>query len=1304
MNYKKSAMVLFLQKSNQTIDSKVIIDILESDISESIKNMVMSFEVKFDDVEDRKHYIEVILNYLVSISKSAKYSILSEEPTQNVNVDVIYENILELVCKCNYYYEETYLHFEKYSISTHEWGGKIKKQFKKIYHPAQRKAYLRGLSSNLERTRDSSFKLIQELKLKLDDDEFFEIAKMFKSKRSEIRINACTLFKDASAETILKCVKYLLEQTKEDLKSGGLSIVVDNLDKVKNECGFEDVYHLVKNSNVSSEYETLKNMILGTEQVKVETLNEIVYDAPKLKYDKGLVKKIVNFDTSKIEAIIVRLFNVFTSHKGEEVEIINYDGSRNIYTIGTNVGCTLYLNKFNNESKIIFQDEFFDVLKEFSYEEARLLQMYFEILTNLVKEENLESERVKYFMKKGYLAKAPKNTTIYKSSNVFQHDNDNDIACYIFKIVIKEYIQCFEKRDESNELKIKFNEIVFNWYAFAIEKFTKKFRMLPSCFYHTALSSRGHTIRTTVLNPKFVVKSPFLDDIIFDKYYASDVLKNLLSLNQYAPSDVPTLKYIELLGYGIDEEFIINKFIDDKFIIYDEHYKNRQVVSLSKILTNWGKREDEYSVDKNVCMRIYNKCVDIMLDAEFKRSDSEAKYSKVLSKCSVFYGTRNFLKAVDKMKKNDFLCIYSWSGSSGIKEICSKIVRNSRCEDDLTQEQFNNLVKEYNISEKKLLEACMYNKNYIKFGSKYLNINGLEKTIYYFIAHGLSDTYGSNIEEIKKNIRRYSDFEIEDFIDGKMDVKWFNEVRCELSTENYKKVYDASKFIMDTTKRKRAQYFADAVTGNLKKSEVLDKINDKRNQDMLLCYGLIPLGNDRDGEVVERYQRLQNFIKESNQFGAQRKVTETKRANIAIANLATTYGMEANSFVWKMEVMIVDKMKEVFLPKKVEDIEVCISLKDPSKPELSIIREGKKIKSVPAKYKKNEYIVYINEMKKEIKNQYARAKVTLEQNMVDSKVFDYSEVTLINKHPIIKEIIKDILFIADEFIGVLEGDKLVDCSSNEKKLNNKSKLRIAHSVDLFENGWVKWQDYIMEKEIKQPFKQVFRELYTLTDDEIKNDGYTNRFAGYQVSGRQALGVLSSRNWIINESDGFEKVNHEHNLRIDLYCYANWFNANALEAETLERVVFLDNKTNKTKNMKELDKILFSETMRDLDLVVSVAYVGGIDPLLNHTTMEMRKRIIEHNLKLFKIENYHFTNNHINIKGQFGDYVIHLGNGIISMQGRGMLPVFPVHSQQRGHIFLPFVDEDPKTSEILTKVLMFAKDYEIKDPTVLMHLR
>jgi hypothetical protein len=44
------------------------------------------------------------------------------------------------------------------------------------------------------------------------------------------------------------------------------------------------------------------------------------------------------------------------------------------------------------------------------------------------------------------------------------------------------------------------------------------------------------------------------------------------------------------------------------------------------------------------------------------------------------------------------------------------------------------------------------------------------------------------------------------------------------------------------------------------------------------------------------------------------------------------------------------------------------------------------------------------------------------------------------------------------------------------------------------------------------------------------------------------------------------------------------------------------------------------------------------------------------------------------------------------------------SAHRGRIFLPFADDDPRTAEVASKVVLLARDQEIKDPTILSQLR
>jgi hypothetical protein len=51
-----------------------------------------------------------------------------------------------------------------------------------------------------------------------------------------------------------------------------------------------------------------------------------------------------------------------------------------------------------------------------------------------------------------------------------------------------------------------------------------------------------------------------------------------------------------------------------------------------------------------------------------------------------------------------------------------------------------------------------------------------------------------------------------------------------------------------------------------------------------------------------------------------------------------------------------------------------------------------------------------------------------------------------------------------------------------------------------------------------------------------------------------------------------------------------------------------------------------------------------------------------------------------------------------------LPIVAVHSQHRGRLFLPFADDDPRTAEVLSKVLLLARDKQIRDPNILDWIR
>jgi len=272
-------------------------------------------------------------------------------------------------------------------------------------------------------------------------------------------------------------------------------------------------------------------------------------------------------------------------------------------------------------------------------------------------------------------------------------------------------------------------------------------------------------------------------------------------------------------------------------------------------------------------------------------------------------------------------------------------------------------------------------------------------------------------------------------------------------------------------------------------------------------------------------------------------------------------------------------------------------------------------------------------------------------------------------------------------------------------VRKQERLRIAHPHDLLDRGdWAAWQRECFRSERVQPFKQVFRELYPITETERNDKLRSRRYAGHQVNPRQALTLLGSRGWVSQPEEGVSKTYHQEGVTARLGFAEAFYTPAEVEGLTLEVVEF----TNKGKweplDLGTVPPLVFSETMRDVDLVVSVAHQGGVDPEATASTIAMRASLIRESCALLGLDNVEVKTNNVIIRGELDDYTVHLGSAVASLLGGRSLVIVAVASQHRGRLFLPFADDDPRTAEALSKVLLLARDREIKDPNILDQIR
>ena len=97
-------------------------------------------------------------------------------------------------------------------------------------------------------------------------------------------------------------------------------------------------------------------------------------------------------------------------------------------------------------------------------------------------------------------------------------------------------------------------------------------------------------------------------------------------------------------------------------------------------------------------------------------------------------------------------------------------------------------------------------------------------------------------------------------------------------------------------------------------------------------------------------------------------------------------------------------------------------------------------------------------------------------------------------------------------------------------------------------------------------------------------------------------------------------------------------------------------------------------------------------------------LVKETCALLKLSNVRIKDNSVLIKGDLGEYSVHLGSGIARKMPGATLFIVAVQAQHRGRLFLPFADNDPRTAEVVSKVLMLARDKEIKDPSIIQQIR
>ncbi len=432
-----------------------------------------------------------------------------------------------------------------------------------------------------------------------------------------------------------------------------------------------------------------------------------------------------------------------------------------------------------------------------------------------------------------------------------------------------------------------------------------------------------------------------------------------------------------------------------------------------------------------------------------------------------------------------------------------------------------------------------------------------------------------------------------------------------------------------------------------------------------------------------------------------------------------------------------------------DDYELEINISGVGKVEMRWFKpDGSPQKSVPAFIKSSKQhsarLKKLRDLVKQIKQASTSQRDRIDRLYTEDMVWAYEdfEKYYLN-HGLVSTIARKLIWCLEtsgkSVTALFIDEAWQDRKGKPVKVTATTKVSLWHPIQSTADDILAWRDRLDELQIQQPMKQAYREVYLLTDAEIKTRIYSNRMAAHILKQHQFNSLAALRGWKYSllgaYDDGREneitvKELPQHGLKSEywineIYDDNDSFNdAGIWDYVATDQVRFI-NAEGQPVNLVDIPKLVFSEIMRDVDLFVGVASVGN-DPLWRDQggspqardywqtysfgdlteVAKTRKQVLERLLPRLKLRDLaHIDGKFLIVDGKRHTYKIHIGStNILIAPNDQYLCIVPGRGKDKklDKVFLPF-EGDQGLSIVLSKAFMLAEDDKITDPTILSQL-
>lgn len=846
----------------------------------------------------------------------------------------------------------------------------------------------------------------------------------------------------------------------------------------------------------------------------------------------------------------------------------------------------------------------------------------------------------------------------------------------------------------------------------------------------------------------------FFEDVTGNVKLSKDQFRRYWQLMWYRDQPVAGAKRERISTEMLEEAYqykLVNMDDVADHFIGESHEEYSPFSNLSE-LTALQSARSKKSAFPQEWLRLADQIRKRILEVELARGETPTAATKPALALSTIYEIENLFKILEGLNNSKFKKVSRWRDSSKesragtlthLLQVCYPDPKDAH---EAFSKRMKQAIADGICDEQRILELAFLAPQWTKFIETFLKWEGFGEGLYWFIAH-MNTGWGSQANEAAASAegleddpddeeqddeedesddndekepapRKLSAWERlvlertplteEERSEGAVDVAWFQRTWEQLGEKRWMMMAQGARYAANTVQAKKAQFLADVLLGKVTRKELMDGIEKKKLKEYVRLLGLLPLemGTKREADLRERYETMVRYKKYAKGLSSLSKPGALRAAEIGSQNLARLAGFpDPLRLEWAMEAESVKDLAKGPVSVTKEGVTATLRLDEDAKPQLEVMKGGKILKSIPAPLKKKHAaLAELADRSSELRKKASRIKQSLEAAMCRGDLISSQEIQQLSEHALLAPQLNRLIFIGDGIAGYPDknGKALRNHQGKLEPIKKNEMLRIAHPYDLFKLGdWDKWQKDCFQSERVQPFKQVFRELYVLTKQEKGDGAKSSRFAGQQVQPKQASALWGSRGW--NTQDGIFKVFHDLMLVASVDFTDGTGTGLEIEGWTVDTVSFAPRDQFKAMPLSKVDPRVFSEVMRDMDLVVSVAHRGEVDPEASASTVEMRASLIRETCQMLGLKNVKLKGSHAIISGHYSEYTLHLGSASIQRMPGGSLCVVPVHAQHRGRIFLPFADDDPRTAEVMSKVLLLARDEEIQDPTILNQL-